>query len=224
MCWHIWIVIIAPIITCIAQLQFSLQRLEHSFSLNCWKYRKFKYLKTVAHSEFYNTGHFLQDWLGDRHSCCLHRNVNCFLIGQFIENLVWSISFALAQHEKAAVALVCHGGILEAQPVVAVYYRCTVQPFSHFQICICFSVLVSQLSVSKFSDFSLLQSRCDWGRTVWHQSGRCKLSQQKNQTAVSWWPGEHNNYALLSNSSYNIATAQRPVEAVLVSCQINKIC
>ena len=141
-------------------------------------------------------------------------------------NLVGSIFCAWCRHETAAEdaavlpslthcdasGAACN--VLFVGSVRPVYCDCCL---SQFQICVCVSGLVHGLPVIKFS---LCQSASTVTNSLSSSAGASCQSVKKNATSSISYIGP----ALRHNRDFNIATAQRPREAMQVFIQINEIC
>ena len=122
--------------------------------------------------------------------------------------------------------LFCHCWRISRSPQCTVCRQCTTyvrcgRCLSQFQICVCVSRLVRLLSVSKFS---LRQSASTVTKSLSSPAGASCQSKEKREQLRVRILNNHENPALRHNRYFNIATAQRPHEAMHVFIRVNEIC
>ena len=118
----------------------------------------------------------------------------------------------MAAEDAAVLPSLTHQGSLQC----TVCRQCTTcllcgSCLSQFQICVCVSGLVHLLSVSKFS---LRQSASTMTKSQSSPAGASCESQKKLEQLRVHILKSHENPALRHNRDFNIATAQRPREAM----------
>ena len=95
---------------------------------------------------------------------------------------------------------------------------------SQFQICVCVSWLVHLHDLLSASKFNLRQSASAVTKSLCSPAGASFLSVKKPEQLCVHVLNSHENPALRHNRDFNIATAQRPREAMQVFIRITEIC
>ena len=162
--------------------------------------------------------------------CCSYWAVSWNLIGTIsVAFLAHACLHETAAENAAVLPSLTHLGQPTVYCLQAVYDLCMVWPLSgsvsNWPTCVCVSRLVRLLSVSKFNLRQSASTVTKLRISLEGASCQSKKKRKKNceQLCVHIL-NSHENPALRHNRDFNIATAQRPSEAMQVSIRINKIC